>query len=512
MPQVQIIEPIRQQQTARLRVCAYARVSSDSEDQQHSFAAQVRYYTTLIASHEDWEFVDIYADEGITGTCADKREDFQRMMQDCRDGKIDRILVKSLSRFARNTQDCIAAVRELKQLGVTVVFEKEHLNTGTMANEMFLSMMSAFAQEESISISQNMRKGARMRMENGTYRTTSLPYGYDLSPSGSIEINPTAAATVQSIFTSYLGGMGIHRIAKHLERQGIPNPHGKASWNANTILYMLQNEWYIGDARLGKRVTTDTLPFRRTRNTDCSKQFYLNDTHKGIIPKSDFDKVQSLLKGNQQHFGRPRTYQKTPFTGKLLCSCCQSTLTRRVKAGRVDWGCPIHNKKGRSSCPMKNVSESELCNAVTALQEKLSANKEEILGTYLSQLEKIRTRQYMTNQQYLSIYHTIAKLQRQNHTLNDLYRKQSVDSAFYYSQTNLIQRQLDQLRQQQAKYRNHSETSTLIQSTCNMMSALEQETSSWFSQSVVSVTVFPQKFVFAMSNGLQFHEDRSDRT
>src|SRR5699024_325727 len=145
MPQIQVIAPLRAREPAKLRVCAYARVSSDSADQLNSFASQVRYYTNLIAGNEDWTLVDIYADRGITGTSTAKRTEFQRMMEDCRKGKIDRILVKSLSRFARNTQDCIAALRELRQLGVTVVFEKEHINTGTMANEMLISMMSAFA-------------------------------------------------------------------------------------------------------------------------------------------------------------------------------------------------------------------------------------------------------------------------------------------------------------------------------------------------------------------------------
>lgn len=148
MPEIRVIEPIIFAPAEKLRVCAYARVSSDSTDQRNSFASQVNYYTKYIQAHEGWTFVDIYADQGITGTSALKRDEFLRLMRDCRQGKIDRILVKSVSRFARNAQDCIEAVRELRQLGVTVYFEKEHINTANMSNEMFLSMMSAFAQEE----------------------------------------------------------------------------------------------------------------------------------------------------------------------------------------------------------------------------------------------------------------------------------------------------------------------------------------------------------------------------
>ena len=185
MPELQVIQPITVQVEEKLRVAAYARVSSDSADQRNSFSAQVKYYTQFIQAHEDWKFVDIYADQGITGTRADKREEFLRLMRDCRAGKIDRILVKSVSRFARNAQDCIKAVRELKDLGVTVAFEKERIKTAVMSNEMFLSMMSAFAQEESLSISQNMRKGAVMRMQNGTFRLSQPPYGYRLDEGGS---------------------------------------------------------------------------------------------------------------------------------------------------------------------------------------------------------------------------------------------------------------------------------------------------------------------------------------
>ena len=207
MPEIRVIEPIIFAPAEKLRVCAYARVSSDSTDQRNSFASQVNYYTKYIQAHEGWTFVDIYADQGITGTSALKRDEFLRLMRDCRQGKIDRILVKSVSRFARNAQDCIEAVRELRQLGVTVYFEKEHINTANMSNEMFLSMMSAFAQEESISISKNMRKGAVMRMKNGTFRLSQAPYGYYLDEKGILIIQQEESKIVQRIFRVYRSGL-----------------------------------------------------------------------------------------------------------------------------------------------------------------------------------------------------------------------------------------------------------------------------------------------------------------
>ena len=277
MPEIRVIEPIIFAPAEKLRVCAYARVSSDSTDQRNSFASQVNYYTKYIQAHEGWTFVDIYADQGITGTSALKRDEFLRLMRDCRQGKIDRILVKSVSRFARNAQDCIEAVRELRQLGVTVYFEKEHINTANMSNEMFLSMMSAFAQEESISISKNMRKGAVMRMKNGTFRLSQAPYGYYLDEKGILIIQQEESKIVQRIFGNFLSGMGIQEIAAELQKEHIPKLNGEPIWSYTGILYILTNERYIGDELFQKRYTTDTLPFQKKINRGQKKQYYAED-------------------------------------------------------------------------------------------------------------------------------------------------------------------------------------------------------------------------------------------
>ena len=180
VPQVKVIQPIAEQ-AKKLRVAAYARVSSDSADQLNSFATQVDYYTSYIQSKDEWEFAGLYADEAVSGTTADKRSDFQRLLADCRAGKIDRILVKSISRFARNTIDCIQTVRELKQLGVAVEFEKEEIDTGKMGSEMLLSILGSAAQEESLSISKNLKWSIRKRMQKGDFITCRAPYGYILS-------------------------------------------------------------------------------------------------------------------------------------------------------------------------------------------------------------------------------------------------------------------------------------------------------------------------------------------
>lgn len=205
-PRITVIEA-RKQDTAKLRVAAYARVSSDSDDQQNSYIAQVDYYTKHIAAQKDWEMADLYADEGISGLVASKRDEFNRMIQDCRDGKIDRVLVKSISRFARNTKEYIQYVRELLRLGVTIHFEKENVDTGKMTSEQIATIYGAFSQMESQNHSNNMRISVKIRMEKGDYLSPSTPYGYTLE-GRTLEIIPEQAEVVRRIYAAYLSGQG----------------------------------------------------------------------------------------------------------------------------------------------------------------------------------------------------------------------------------------------------------------------------------------------------------------
>ena len=290
MPQVQVIQPI-QQQPKRLRVAAYARVSSDSEDQLNSLAVQVDYYTHLIQENPNWEFAGIYTDEGITGTSTKHREQFNRLMDDCRAGLIDRVLVKSASRFARNTADALTSVRELKSLGVTVAFEKEGFDTETSNGEMLLSIICAVAQEESLSISQNMKWGIHKRMRTGNYITNATPFGYT-QINHQLVPEKNNAMIVNDIFKSYLSGMGINEIAEHLNTI---YPKENRKWNPRTIHAILRNEKYIGDSLYQKTYTTDSLPLKRYLNTGQRSKYYALETHEGIISKTDYEKVQNLL-------------------------------------------------------------------------------------------------------------------------------------------------------------------------------------------------------------------------
>ena len=231
------IIPPSESRPAILRVAAYCRVSSDSSDQLHSYASQIRKYTEEIGQHEGWELVDIYAGEGLTGTRMEQREDFNRMMADCRKGRIDKVLVKSVSRFARNTKDCLAALRELMSLGVTVQFEKENIDTGTLTTELMVSVSGSLAQQESVSISQNIHQSYRRRMERGEFITTKPPYGYRLVNRRDLEIVPEEAEIIRWVFDAYLGGQSAKDIANELIRRGVRDRKGNVHWTTREIYY-----------------------------------------------------------------------------------------------------------------------------------------------------------------------------------------------------------------------------------------------------------------------------------
>ena len=241
------------QESKKLRIAAYCRVSTDSSDQEHSFAAQVKYYSEMIEKLDDAILVDIYADEGISGRGTAKRDDFKRLIADCKKGKIDRIITKSVSRFARNTVDCLETVRMLSKLGVTVCFEKEHIDTAHMTSEVILALSGTQAQDESFSHGNNMRWSYTNAMKSGNFLGTIAAYGYTLINRGTVIINEEEAQVVRLIKDLYLSGMGLQKIAKHLNATGVMRRYGKP-WNATAVKYVLTNERYIGDALLQKSI------------------------------------------------------------------------------------------------------------------------------------------------------------------------------------------------------------------------------------------------------------------
>ena len=433
MAEIKII-PAKDRSDEIVRTAAYARVSSSSEDQLNSFAAQIRYYTELLKDSTDAVFVDMYADEGISGTSAAKRTEFQRLMSDCRKGKIDRILVKSISRFARNTKDSLEAVRELKTLGISVYFEKEDIDTGEVSSEMMLAIYSQFAQEESMSISRNCRMGVHKRMMDGTYRTASTPFGYDYVD-GELKINPTRAEIVKQIFDWYVSGIGMNEIAMRLNSRGVRDE----VWRHGTIRCILTNEKYIGDTLLQKRYTTDTLPFKAVRNRGEREQYYVKGTHEPIIEKTIFDNAQRMLAERNKPSGLSKEH--SPFSKKIVCGNCGNTFRRKPRKGCVCWVCRKHDESAEN-CNIRQIRETEFQSAFVRLWNKLQAHYKAILTPMLRQLETLSEREKSGNTQLAELRKEISEIKQQTYLLTILNSQGTLDGAYFTVRTQELDRKL----------------------------------------------------------------------
>lgn len=433
MAEITII-PAKNRSDEIIRTAAYARVSSDSEDQLNSFAAQIRYYTEMLQNSTNTVFVDMYADEGISGTSTEKRTEFQRLMNDCRKGKIDRILVKSISRFARNTKDSLKAARELKTLGVSVYFEKENIDTGEISSEMLLAMYSQFAQEESMSISRNCRLGIKKRMMDGTYKNPSTPFGYDYV-NGKLQINPEKAKIVKQIFDWYVRGIGVNEIAERLNLLGVR----KEVWRHGTIRSILTNEKYIGDTLLQKRFTSDTLPFKLIRNNGEKEQYYVKETHDPIIEKTIFENVQRILGEKEKSSGFEKEY--STFRKKIFCGNCGSTFRRKAQKNFIGWVCRKHDESAEK-CKMRQIKETEIQKAFVRLWNKLQAHGKVILIPMLKQLETLSEREKSGNTQLSALRKEIAEIKQQIHLLTTLNMQGTLDSEYFTMHSQELDRKL----------------------------------------------------------------------
>jgi len=433
MAEITVI-PAKERSSEIVRTAAYARVSSDSEDQLNSFAAQIRYYTELLQNSADAVFVDMYADEGITGTSAAKRADFQRLMNDCRKGKIDRILTKSVSRFARNTPECLAAVRELKTLGVSVYFEKEDIDTAEISTEMMLAIYSQFAQEESMSISKNCRMGVHKRMMEGTYKTSSTPFGYDYVD-GKLQINPEKAKIVRQIFEWYVSGSGMDEIAFRLNKLGVRDE----IWRKSTIRCIIMNEKYIGDSLLQKTFATDTFPFRQMPNRGEKEQYYIKGTHEPIIEKSVFDNAQKLLATRDK--SRRSGIEHSPFSRMIRCANCGSTFRRKNRKTGVYWVCRKHDEMAES-CAIRQIRDDEFRAAFIRLWNKLEAYYKAVLIPMIRQLETLYDKEQSGNVQLATLRKEIADIKQQIHLLAVLNTQGTLDGAYFKERSQELDRKL----------------------------------------------------------------------
>lgn len=455
---VVVIEASEQAQTARLRVAAYCRVSSSSEDQLKSFAAQNRYYTALIAGKENWELVDIYADSEITGTSSEKRVEFQRLLSDCRRGLIDRVLCKSISRFARNTTDCLAATRELKSLGVGVCFEEENIDTSKLSGEMLTAVFAALAQAGSKSISDNQRMGIQMRMKNGDFITCKAPFGYRLN-NRALEIYEPEAEIIRLIFMRYLTGKSQDEIAAEVSMFGIPTRDGSAQWQRATIRYILENEKYAGDTLLQKKYTTDTLPYHLKRNRGERQQYFMPESHPPIISRAIFNAAASLLKKRAEKVSTTsRDFE--PLAKKIVCGSCGSMLKKKECRAKIYWICLTHFQN-RNNCPVKQIPEVEIQAAFLRLYYKLKHQGTDILPQMAANLQTIRNHRLLWSEAVIELNKRISSIISQNQLLTVLKQRGGVDSDIFISRSNELAKQLREAKQEKDRLLNAERDETL---------------------------------------------------
>ena len=324
----------------------------------HSLSQQVSYYSDYIQRHGNWEYCGVYTDEAYTGT-KDTREGLQRLLADCRAGKVKQIITKSISRFARNTVDLLAAVRELRSIGVGVYFEEQRINTMSGDGELMLSILASYAQEESRTVSENCKWRIKQRFENGELFGLTVLYGYHIK-GGAITVNEEQAAVVRRIFVLYIGGWGYGRIAKVLNAENIPAYKG-GKWSAGRIRFILKNEKFTGSALLQKTYSENHLTKRQVRNRGEKEQYFAEDTHPAIIEAALFEEAQRIMQERAKRVNAHNTNQnRYPYTGKILCGQCGKHYKRKIVQGRFCWQCSTFLHEVRAVCPAQQIPERVL--------------------------------------------------------------------------------------------------------------------------------------------------------
>ena len=438
MKTITMIKPASGRTTAaKTRVAAYCRVSTGMDDQLVSLETQKSHYEDLISSNPEWEFAGLYYDEGISGTSKEKRPALMQMIADCEAGKIDRILTKSLSRFARNTTDCLELVRKLLGLGIPIYFEKENLDTGSMESELLLSIMSSLAESESVSISENNKWGIRHRFENGTFKIGYAPFGYNVK-NGEFSINKEEAKWVRWIFEQALSGKSSAAIAKELNDKGVPSRRN-GKWTGTTVRGVLTNEKYTGDVIFQK--TFSDFRFKRHKNNGERDQFYAQDHHEAIVSREDFEAAGALI---EQHAKEksikkqdPRFQNRYPFTSKIVCGECGSGAKRHVNSTGSQryavWVCKQH-LHDISSCSMKSVKEVDLECAFTTMMNKLIFAKDEVLYSLLDALKNETNKE--TLQRIDAINQRLEKNVERRQTLITIMTRGYLDPAVFTQESN----------------------------------------------------------------------------
>ncbi|AGL02845.1 recombinase family protein [Desulfoscipio gibsoniae] len=518
------IDPVKQQVTRQLqpkkRVCAYCRVSTDSREQQNSFTAQLEYYTALIENQENWQFAGIYADEARSGTKLQKRDDFLRMMKDCEDGKVDMIITKSVTRFARNTVDSIEAIRRLKQLGVSVYFEKEHIDSLAEKSELMLTILSSLAQGEAESVSTNNKWAAIKRFQDGTFILGTPAYGYTKDENGDLVIQEEEAAVVRRIFSEYLNGKGTYAIAKDLSEEGLHTIRSAEKWNDGVIKEMLLNPIYTGKLLHQKTMTTEVLPFKRQRNKGQLPQYLIEDNHEAIISHEQAEAVKEIFEYRRKQMGVDdlEKYQsRYAFSSKILCGECGSLFRRqKIYIGKpyekTQWCCRQHIFDS-TKCRQKAVREDDVQWAFTLMWNKLVSNYTEILTPLLEMLKKLRIDERQ-EKEIGECSNRIMELTEQGHILSRLVAKGYIDHAVFIERQNTLAIELAAAKKKRSQLldnngfdREIAGTEQLIELVRNNPHVIEEYHEDLFLQAIEKVIVQKNgQITFRLINRLELSE------
>ena len=492
----------------KIRVGAYCRVSTDSEEQADSFIAQVKYYTDFISHSPDMVLVDIYADEGITGTCVNKREEFQRMLKDSKAGKLDRIYVKSVSRFARNSLECIENIRLLKEYGTSVLFENDNIDTDKMNSEMILYIKSAFAQSEALAGSRRVSTAIKMRMSQGTFVASSVPFGYRLNGNVLVPI-PEEAEVVEQIYKMYLMGNGIGTIVKKLNTNSVCN----INWTENHVKYILSNEKYIGDTLYQKHFTPCQLPLKKQLNRGEVDKYYVSNSHKPIIEKDLFYKVQSIFEINRRNNYKKSPATKSLFTGILYCSDCGRSYRIRKNGDRITtWICSKDGIAGRK-CVTHPVTEIRVQRTFVSMLNKLQQHKDILIEQTISQLENIKRQYTAENTTITEIDNEIATLCDKNEYYIHLKLKGIIDDVSFNEQSSAVQKRIFELRSRRKKLLSSDDDEQVIERLRELKEILDDYAELFldFDETILRkiikrIAVKPDSLIFEFHCGIKLEE------
>ena len=428
----------------KLRVAAYCRVSTENEDQKESLEAQREHYESWIRMHDDWECAGVFYDFGISGTKADAREGLQALLYACRTGSVDYVLTKSISRFSRNTSDCLSLVRELLSYNIPIYFEKENIDTGSMESELILSVLSSMAQSESESISKNVKWSVKKRMEEGNFVFGYLPYGYTKDAAGNMVIDPVESEIVRLIFDLALNGMGTYKIAQLLDKRKVPTRKG-GKWSGSTVKGILVNEKYYGAAAFQKTYTDSN--FRRHNNHGEVDSFIAEDHHEAIISKEVFDRVQVMIQKHIDEHGivkdMGKYHNKYPFSGIIICGECGGKFKRQTQSGGIAWACTTH-LYDKSACSMMFIKDEAIKAAFVTMMNKLIFGCKQVLAPYYDAL-----RLADTDESLQGILDLKNELQRNSDRKNDLRKlrvKGFLDAAMYNQELRRVEMESEEIR------------------------------------------------------------------